>query len=116
MGAAIDWVPLAGAAATVLVAIITGAFAVFGGRSKAKVEHQQIINAGFTTLLAEHRKDTDQQREMIKELRQTIEAQADLIEKLEHDRSRLATRVLDLEAQLRRAGVRITETEAVTEI
>ncbi|MFC5423255.1 hypothetical protein ACFPOB_27295 [Bosea eneae] len=99
-----------------MVAIITGAFAVFGGRSKARIEHQQVINAGFTTLLAEHRKDTDQLRDLIRELRATDEAQSDLIERLESERSRLATRVLDLEAQLRRAGVRIAEPRAITEI
>lgn len=99
-----DWGSFAAPAATVLVAAIGGIFAILANRGKTKVDFQQAINSGFSTLITEHRKDTDALRSLVKELRQTNDTQADLIETLEGERRRLVVRVLALEGQLKRAG------------
>lgn len=97
--------PLAAAAATVLTAIIAGFFAFMQTRGKNRIDFQAAINGGFTQLLAEHRKDIEQDREIIRELRATIDDLETRIDVMETERRRFVGREIALEAQIRRAGL-----------
>ena len=99
------WGQIIGAGAAVMTAMVTGVFAYFGTRSRARIDLSSSITAGFQQLTDQLQEERKDMMAIIHEQRAKIETQQKWMRHLEGHIQRLEWHASELERLMMDAGM-----------